>query len=98
MISGGMGEINKDYGRERRALVNRSDVIARSAATKQPSNDLAKPSRGCRVGLRPPRNDVAPLNELAPASDSSIPANPVYFLSAGQGVPWSMTVTGPMPL
>jgi hypothetical protein len=21
-----------------------------------------------------------------------------YFLSAGQGVPWSITVTGPMPL
>ena len=23
---------------------------------------------------------------------------PAYFLSAGQGVPWSMTVTGPIPL
>ena len=32
----------------------------------QPSNDLAKPSRGCRVGLRPPRNDVVSINEGAP--------------------------------
>ena len=36
-----------------------SDVIARSAATKQPLDELARPFGGCRVGLRPPRNDVA---------------------------------------
>ena len=38
--------------------IKKCEVIARSAATKQPLNGLTSPSRGCRVGLRPPRNDI----------------------------------------
>ena len=39
--------------------------------------------------------------KIARESGRSVKANGAnlgYFLSAGQGVPWSMTVTGPMPL
>ena len=38
---------NQRHCEEGRREVKKSDVIARSAATRQPPNDLTNPSRGC---------------------------------------------------